>query len=110
MVSSQEALIRDLYSIMEREAGVQPYKVIVFFTMARLTGFMAEMFHSVSAQTGYRVLEIHSQKTQKQRERSSDQFQRQQNAILFSSDVTARGMGEADGGEDGAEWRAEALV
>ena len=90
MVSSQEVLIRDLFSILEREVGIQSYKVIVVFTTARLTGVLAEMFNSVSAQTGYKaLLETHSRNTQKQRERSSEQFRKQRNAILFSSDVTA---------------------
>ena len=70
MVSSQEVLIRDLFSILEREVGIQSYKVIVVFTTARLTGVLAEMFNSVSAQTGYKaLLEMHSRNTQKQRER-----------------------------------------
>ena len=92
MISSQEELILDLFSIMERETTAAPYKIIVFFTTARLTGFMAEMFDSGSNMTGYKVLEIHSRKAQKQRERSSEQFRKQKNAIMFSSDVTARGM------------------
>jgi len=96
MISSQENLIRELFSIMERETNTLPYKIIVFFTTARLTGFMAEMFNSVSDRTGYNVLEIHSRKTQKQRERSSDAFRKQKNAIMFSSDVTARGMDYPD--------------
>ena len=96
MISLQEALIRDLFSILERETNAQPYKIIVFFTTARLTGFMAETFNAVSAMTGYNVLEIHSRKTQKQRERSSDAFRKQKNAIMFSSDVTARGMDYPD--------------
>ena len=97
MVSSQELLIRDLFSILEREtAHGQAYKIIVFFTTARLTGFMAEMFNSVAADTGYQVLEIHSRKSQSQRGRASDAFRRQRNAIMFSSDVTARGMDYPD--------------
>lgn len=96
MISSQGSMIRDLFSILERETNSQPFKIIVFFTTARLTGFMAELFNSVSARTGYSVLEIHSRKSQKQRERSSDAFRKHKNAIMFSSDVTARGMDYPD--------------
>lgn len=96
MVSSQEGLIRDLFSILEHETSTSPYKIIVFFTTARLVGFMAELFNSVSKQTGYQVLEIHSRKAQKARERASDQFRKSKNAIMFSSDVTARGMDYPD--------------
>lgn len=72
MVTTQEAMIRSLFAILDREtssatttttttAGARNngyYKIIVFFTTARLTGFMAELFNSVAEETGYRVLEI----------------------------------------------------
>lgn len=96
MVSTQENMIRDLFAVLERETSNQPYKIIVFFTTARLTGFLAELFNSVSNETGYNVLEIHSRKAQKARERASEKFRKDKNAIMFSSDVTARGMDYPD--------------
>ncbi|KAL9185597.1 hypothetical protein ACHAXT_003374 [Thalassiosira profunda] len=92
MVSSQERLVHDLFSVLVNETETKPYKIIVFFTTARLTGFLAELFNSVSNQTGFEVLEIHSRKSQKVRERASEKFRKSTNAIMFSSDVTARGM------------------
>lgn len=101
MISSQQGssstMIRDLFSILERETtSDEPYKIIVFFTTARLTGFMAELFNSVKSQTGYKVLEIHSRKAQKARERASEAFRSSNNAVMFTSDVTARGMDYPD--------------
>ena len=96
LVAPQESQICALANILERETNNKPYKIIVFFTTARLTGFMAELFNSVQSQTGYDVLEIHSRKSQKQRERASDQFRKKTNAVMFSSDVTARGMDYPD--------------
>ena len=96
MISNQEDQVRSIMSILERETSNKPYKIIVFFTTARLTGFLAELFNSVSKQTGYRVLEIHSRKAQKARERASDEFRKSKNAIMFTSDVTARGMDYPD--------------
>jgi ATP-dependent RNA helicase MSS116 len=96
MITPQELQIQALANILERETNNKPYKIMVFFTTARLTGFMAELFNSVSSQTGYDVLEIHSRKSQKQREKASDKFRKQKNAIMFSSDVTARGMDYPD--------------
>jgi ATP-dependent RNA helicase MSS116 len=68
MVTTQEELIRSLFAILERETTSTTtcasdnhssgYKIIVFFTTARLTGYMAELFNSVSGETGYQVLEI----------------------------------------------------
>mmetsp|Transcript_12880 Transcript_12880/g.36306 ORF Transcript_12880/g.36306 Transcript_12880/m.36306 type:complete len:627 (+) Transcript_12880:163-2043(+) len=97
MVTSQALQIEALASILERETkSNKDYKIIVFFTTARLTGFLAELFNSVKSKTGYDVLEIHSRKSQKQRERASEEFRKRKNAIMFSSDVTARGMDYPD--------------
>ena len=97
MITPQEDQVLALASILEREtSNNNAYKIIVFFTTARLTGFMAELFNSVKNQTGYDVLEIHSRKSQKQRERASEEFRKRRNAIMFSSDVTARGMDYPD--------------
>lgn len=85
-----------LMSILDRETSQKPYKIMVLFTTATLTGFRAEVFNSVSKRTGYQVLEIHSRKSQKQRERSSEQFRDAKNAVMFSSDVSARGMDYPD--------------
>lgn len=97
MVTPQDAQVCALASILERESSnFKAYKIIVFFTTARLTGFMSELFNSVKNQTGYDVLEIHSRKSQKQRERASEEFRKRTKAVMFSSDVTARGMDYPD--------------
>ncbi|CAK4666260.1 hypothetical protein LEN26_015103 [Aphanomyces euteiches] len=64
------------------------YKVIVFFPTARAAGFMAQLF----TQAKYPVLEIHSRKSQAHRTKAADAFRLQDNLILFSSDVSARGV------------------
>jgi len=96
MISSQQDIVRNLFSILDRETTSGPYKIIVFFTTARLVGFMSELFNSVSSQIGYKVLEIHSRKTQKAREKASEAFRKSSNAVMFTSDVTARGMDYPD--------------
>jgi ATP-dependent RNA helicase MSS116 len=68
------------------------YKIMVFFTTARVTGFMSEVFNSM----GVDVLEIHSRKSQSQRTKTSDIFRGPGNKIMFSSDVSARGMDYPD--------------
>jgi ATP-dependent RNA helicase MSS116 len=45
---------------------------------------------------GTEVMEIHSRKTQSARTRTSDQFRSCKQGIMFSSDVTARGMDYPD--------------
>ena len=98
MITSQDRLVHDLFCVLDRETSAAGgcYKIIVFFTTARVTGFMAEMFNSVSSETGYSVLEIHSRKAQNARERASEQFRKSGSAVLFSSDVSARGMDYPD--------------
>ena len=65
MITSQDKIIHDLFCILHHETnnsagsgggGVGVYKIIVFFTTARLTGFMSELFNSVAGETGYTVL------------------------------------------------------
>jgi hypothetical protein len=45
---------------------------------------------------GFTVLEIHSRKSQSQRSKASDQFRDSNKVIMFTSDVTARGMDYPD--------------
>lgn len=64
------------------------YKVIAFFPTARQTQVFAEAFNLA----GMPVFEMHSRKSQSQRTKTSDQFRAAQTAIMFSSDVSARGV------------------
>ena len=57
---------------------VPDYKVVVFFTTARLTQLYAELFGGM----GVRVLEIHSRKSQSQRNKVSDLFREQVSRLL----------------------------
>lgn len=64
------------------------YKILVFFTTARVTGYMAELF----AAAGLNIVEMHSRKSQSYREKASEKFRAGKNILMFSSDVTARGL------------------
>jgi ATP-dependent RNA helicase MSS116, mitochondrial len=95
--------VRAIWQILSTEiaqatANKQPYKIIVFFTTARLTGFLAELLNSMPEQKrGFgQVLEIHSRKSQAVRQKASDKFRKATTAVLFSSDVSARGMDYPD--------------
>ena len=46
--------------------------------------------------THTQVLEIHSRRSQAQRTKTSDEFRKSKTAIMFSSDVSARGMDYPD--------------
>ncbi|KAF7171871.1 hypothetical protein CNMCM5623_004176 [Aspergillus felis] len=75
----------------------RPFKAIVYFNSTVQTNLVYETFRNILEQRHHplrrvRVYEIHSQLTQARRTRSSDFFRAAKSAILFSSDVTARGM------------------
>ncbi|KAJ3308003.1 hypothetical protein HDU76_004191 [Blyttiomyces sp. JEL0837] len=61
------------------------YKIIIFFTTARVAGFCAQVFEKL----GYPVLEMHSRKSQGHRNQVANKF-RQVGVpmIMFSSDVS----------------------
>ncbi|KAJ9524643.1 hypothetical protein QJQ45_024275, partial [Haematococcus lacustris] len=99
-VEQQEAVVpfeeqfAYLYASLVRHTKEDPedYKVIVFFPTARQTQIYAEAFEAA----GMPVLEIHSRKSQAQRTRVSDEFRRNSRVMMFSSDVSARGVDYPD--------------
>ncbi|KAI9710628.1 MAG: hypothetical protein M1812_007393 [Candelaria pacifica] len=84
------------------EAVPMPFKAIVYFAATAQVTLAASTFKNLRAQGEShlsqhplhpaRIFQIHSKLTQEQRTRSSDSFRKSSSAILFSSDVTARGM------------------
>ncbi|KAI0202283.1 DEAD-domain-containing protein [Astrocystis sublimbata] len=74
-----------------------PFKAIIFFSSTAAVKFAYQVFRAIPSLGGRRpggvnLIEIHSRLTQGQRTRSAEDFRRSDSAILFSSDVTARGM------------------
>ena len=64
-------------------------QVLVFCTTARVTAFMCKLFSNL----GFNSREIHSRKDQRYRTRVSDEFRQSKGGIiLFTSDVSARGV------------------
>ena len=78
----------------------EEHKVIVFFSTAHLTGFMAALLNDVFARSGGDphlanrdpVLEIHSRKSQPARDKASEKFRKAKRGVLFTSNVSARGV------------------
>lgn len=92
LVTPLEEQISALGVLLMQCVQVANYKVIVFFTTAKLTQFYSELFEAM----GRPVLEIHSRKSQSHRTRVSDTFRSGSNLIMFTSDVTARGLDYPD--------------
>jgi ATP-dependent RNA helicase MSS116 len=81
-------------SLLLRKQAERPndHKIIVFFTTAKVTAYFAEFWTAM----GLPCVEIHSRKSQPQRDRASAEFRAARHAILFTSDVTARGLDYPD--------------
>ncbi|KAG0158462.1 hypothetical protein PDIDSM_5977 [Penicillium digitatum] len=85
-----------------RDNGEQlrPFKAIAYFNSTAETKVSADAFNAIARSSEFRqssmgnmrMLEINSRLTQALRTRSADNFRRAREGILFSSDVTARGM------------------
>jgi ATP-dependent RNA helicase MSS116 len=63
-----------------------------------MTAFYAHLFNTTMPRDSGReqAIEIHSRKSQAQRTRSSDKFRKSRSAVMFSSDVSARGVDYPD--------------
>ena len=78
------------------------YKIIAFFPTARLVGYFAELVNlgirrgNTQRNNGKPfpepIIEIHSRKSQANRNKASDKFRNAKSSILFTSDVSARGV------------------
>jgi ATP-dependent RNA helicase MSS116 len=87
MSSVLEIILRDM-----REDPEQ-HKIVVFFSTARMVAFFAEFFKQG---LNIPVFEIHSKKTQSNRNNASEKFRAAKRGILFTSDVSARGVDYPD--------------
>ncbi|GKY94805.1 hypothetical protein MPSEU_000445700 [Mayamaea pseudoterrestris] len=79
--------IEILTSIIDREKG--DLKMVVFFPTANLVAFYAKLFNE---SLRVPVQELHSRKSQSFRTKTADNFREAENAVLFTSDVSARGV------------------
>jgi ATP-dependent RNA helicase MSS116 len=95
---------REITKARESEAAggdVKPFKAIVYFNSTANVELSACIFRELRAEGGTfgkhlldpaEILEIHSKLTQQRRTLVSERFRSLKSGILFSTDVTARGM------------------
>ena len=91
--SQLKLLVAVLLEHMEKNPAT--YKIIVFTPTSRHASYLAEMAISLR-NLGKTILEIHSKMTQAKRSRASEEFRGSSQTIIFSSDVSARGMDYPD--------------
>ena len=79
-----------IWNILESHKRInEPVKMIVFFPTAHMVMFYTKIFEEG---LGIPVGELHSRKTQNYRTRVADQFRMASKGILFTTDVSARGV------------------
>lgn len=80
--------------VISEGTTVENSKIMVFCQTARSAAFLAQFFRAAGLPG---VLEIHSRMSQPARTRTSDAFRSARaNAVLFTSDVSARGVDYPD--------------
>jgi ATP-dependent RNA helicase MSS116 len=75
-----------------RDEGGPPFKAIVYFNSTAQVQLAYEIFRTLDSLSSVDMSVIHGKLTQEKRTRTADRFRRARSAMLFSSDVTARGM------------------
>ncbi|KAI0967048.1 DEAD-domain-containing protein [Xylaria arbuscula] len=87
--------ILEIASKAKAQDSEHPFKAIIFFSNTSTVQFAYDVFRNVpgfARRGGTEMYQIHSKLTQSQRTMSAQLFRRAKSGILFSSDVTARGM------------------
>jgi ATP-dependent RNA helicase MSS116 len=97
MPPGMDRLVIGVIEVMLAAMKSEDYKIIAFFPTARLVGYFAELVNlGIRAQFPKSkfppIIEIHSRKSQVNRNKASDKFRAAKSAILFTSDVSARGV------------------
>ncbi|KAK1948302.1 DEAD-box ATP-dependent RNA helicase 25 [Phytophthora citrophthora] len=93
VVCKMDEVIPMVESILEEHMKLPAYKVMLFFPTARSAQFMAQLFQAAGFPG---VLEIHSRKSQAVRTKTAEAFRRGKKVMMFSSDVSARGVDYPD--------------
>ncbi|KAB8238302.1 hypothetical protein ETB97_010871 [Aspergillus alliaceus] len=95
-------LAKNYQARMASDSSARPFKAIVYFNSTMQVSLAYEVFYNLRKEPGNRrsghplnrihLLELHSRLSQGRRTKTSDFFRNSRSAILFSSDVTARGL------------------
>lgn len=94
LCASQAELLPRLWAVLRASDAAGLGKLIVFCPTARITQLAARLAEASGACPA--VLEIHSRKSQPAREKASAAFKKAERAVLFTSDVSARGVDYPD--------------
>eukprot|EP00536_Pseudo-nitzschia_multiseries_P000673 jgi/Psemu1/300259/fgenesh1_kg.8_\ len=98
VLQNMSQFIPTLLTIIRREKqrNSENYKILVFFPAGRMVRFLFQFFTIGDMESKNNIWEIHSRMSQSSRSRASAAFRNARNGILFSSDVSARGLDYPD--------------
>ncbi|RKO87956.1 P-loop containing nucleoside triphosphate hydrolase protein, partial [Blyttiomyces helicus] len=89
-IANYHQMLPTLYEVIKQHYASNPLaKVIVFFSTTKIVSYLSSVFNSIP---GMDVLEIHSKLSQIERSRVANRFRTATSAVLFTSDVSARGV------------------
>jgi len=88
-----ERVVCGVVQLVMRLMEEKNHKVLVFFPTTSQVAYYANLFNRG---LGRRVLEIHSRKSQGNRTNTSDRFRQTKTGVMFTSDVSARGVDYPD--------------
>ncbi len=91
--SLEQQVIAVVQLVKQQMESDPDFKIVVFFPTARMVGYFAEFFN---LGLGIEVIELHSKKSQGYRNKASDKFRKAKRTVLFTSDVSARGVDYPD--------------
>ncbi|GLC45352.1 hypothetical protein PLESTM_001723500 [Pleodorina starrii] len=90
LVVPKAQLPLQLLGLLAQHMAQEPdYKIMVFLPTAHLTAYFADLFRAAGLGG---VLDIHSRKSQPKRDQASAEFRAGSRMVMFSSDVSARGV------------------
>ena len=93
ILPNMASVIPSIYSILKQATTEKPFKVVVFFPTARMVSFFADFLNDG---LDHPIIELHSKKSQSSRNTATEDFRTAKNAILFTSDLSARGIDYPD--------------
>ncbi|KAJ5596888.1 ATP-dependent RNA helicase [Penicillium hetheringtonii] len=93
-------IIKEYKNRQSQDATLRPFKAIIYGNATNEVSLAAQVFEELQTSPDNRrhplgrmeLIEIHSKLSQAQRTNAANGFRRATEALLFSSDVTARGM------------------
>lgn len=89
---SMKFYLSTLSTILEIETQQENAKIVVFFPANKLVQFMAQAVVEAQPKMESLIHVIHSRMSQSSRQKASRAFSEEHSSVLFTSDVSARGM------------------